>query len=503
MVGSVPNRRWPVALISLGLLLLVGLGIRLYDLTDPPLDFHETRQLGSAIVARGMYYEMRPDSSEGERAAAVGLQEGVPTYEPRVLERLVALSYLIAGGEFLWIARIFSALFWVLGAVGLYLLAAGITSSLGGLVAVAFYLIIPYGVIASRSFQPDPLMTALIVFGLLTIWRWSEQPSPRRALIAGAICGAAILVKAVAVFPLMGAIFGAGIAVLGLKRLIRNAEWWMMVAAALLPSTFYYLVLTRQGSSGLFSFWVLSLRDLLKEPFFYIRWVQQVEYVIGFGWLVVGLIGSLLIPSRRARVLVLGAWSGYLVYGLALPFQIMTHDYYHLMLVPMVGLGLAPIGAAGVIRLKREHLVWSLLALAVIVLAAGYLLWDARVTLAMDDHRLEARGWERLGEAMPQDGPIIALTHAYGTRLEYYGRQSTQFWPGQADIGLGLLAGRGEFNYEAEFEQRTEGVRYFLVTNFAEFDQQPELKTILYERYPIHEEGDGYLLFDLEGLEPG
>jgi hypothetical protein len=26
-------------------LLLIGLGIRLYDLTDPPLDFHPTRQL--------------------------------------------------------------------------------------------------------------------------------------------------------------------------------------------------------------------------------------------------------------------------------------------------------------------------------------------------------------------------------------------------------------------------------------------------------------------------
>ncbi|MEJ5241736.1 MAG: hypothetical protein WHS87_11110 [Anaerolineales bacterium] len=36
------------------LLLLTGWLIRLYDLDDPPLDFHPTRQLFSALKARGI-----------------------------------------------------------------------------------------------------------------------------------------------------------------------------------------------------------------------------------------------------------------------------------------------------------------------------------------------------------------------------------------------------------------------------------------------------------------
>lgn len=32
-----------------------GIGIRLYDLTDPPLDFHPARQIHSALMARGIY----------------------------------------------------------------------------------------------------------------------------------------------------------------------------------------------------------------------------------------------------------------------------------------------------------------------------------------------------------------------------------------------------------------------------------------------------------------
>ncbi|HJS29813.1 MAG TPA: hypothetical protein VJ768_09335, partial [Anaerolineales bacterium] len=43
--------------VTLAVLYVVGLGVRLADLTDPPLDFHPTRQLRSAIIAREMYLE--------------------------------------------------------------------------------------------------------------------------------------------------------------------------------------------------------------------------------------------------------------------------------------------------------------------------------------------------------------------------------------------------------------------------------------------------------------
>src|ERR1044071_2621670 len=48
---------------TVALILIFGsaLAIRLYDLTDLPLDFHPTRQLVSFIKARGLYYETQPD----------------------------------------------------------------------------------------------------------------------------------------------------------------------------------------------------------------------------------------------------------------------------------------------------------------------------------------------------------------------------------------------------------------------------------------------------------
>ena len=42
--------------LALAILFGAALAIRLYDLTDLPLDFHPTRQLVSFIKARGYYY---------------------------------------------------------------------------------------------------------------------------------------------------------------------------------------------------------------------------------------------------------------------------------------------------------------------------------------------------------------------------------------------------------------------------------------------------------------
>ena len=44
------------------LILACGLAVRLFDLTDPPLEYAATRQLRSALIARGMYYHHKVDA---------------------------------------------------------------------------------------------------------------------------------------------------------------------------------------------------------------------------------------------------------------------------------------------------------------------------------------------------------------------------------------------------------------------------------------------------------
>jgi len=150
-----PNSRLAKSL-ALVLVFGIALTIRLYDLTDLPLDFHPTRQLLSVIKARALFYETQPDGySTAQLEAGIQTAQLKAGVEPVIFERLVAFTYRFTG-EQIWIARIYSSLFWLIGGVFLFLLVQELVSFEGALFSTAYYLFFPYAVIASRSFQPDP-----------------------------------------------------------------------------------------------------------------------------------------------------------------------------------------------------------------------------------------------------------------------------------------------------------------------------------------------------------
>src|SRR5512146_3434805 len=86
------------------LLVLFGLGlaIRLYDLTDLPLDFHPTRQMLAALKARGMYLQSSLTVPDWQRKMAVEQWKTKSEVEPETFEHLVAFTYRFTG-EQLWV----------------------------------------------------------------------------------------------------------------------------------------------------------------------------------------------------------------------------------------------------------------------------------------------------------------------------------------------------------------------------------------------------------------
>src|SRR5260221_713427 len=175
--------------IALVFIFSLALGIRLYDLTDLPLDFHPTRQLLSVIKARGLYYETQPDGiSTAQLEAGIQMAQLKAGVEPVVFERLVAFTYRFTGEE-IWIARIYSSLFWLIGGIFLFLLVQELVSFDGALLATAYYLFFPYAIFASRSFQPDPFMVMLIQ-AFCWMFRQSIRTSAwQYVLLAGLVGG--------------------------------------------------------------------------------------------------------------------------------------------------------------------------------------------------------------------------------------------------------------------------------------------------------------------------
>ena len=501
-------RAWSALLI---LLLALGGLLRLLDLTDPPLDFHPTRQLRNSIIARGIYYDLLPNADPAIRALADSIARVPARYEPPVTETLVAVTYLVAGGESIAIPRIYGTIFWLLAGLCLYDLARRITDSpIAALLSLAYLLVLPFAVQASRSFQPDPLMTASAFIGIYFLYRWSESTIPdsrfpisqstnsrfssswKFALLAAAFIGFATFVKIFIGFIVGGAAVALVLSTLK-GKFWRSPQVWTMAAIMIVPAFLFYFTGDRGNSSEYITNWSLAMLKLITSTDFYSKWLAFLGSLFGLTFIFLSLAGTLLAASR-GRALLIGLWTGYLLYGLSVPFQMYTHSYYHLQLTPIIALGLSPLAEAVIRKAVGEKRIWQAALIALTVAVVGYESWVARSVLIAEDFRHEPGYWQTVGDAIPADAKVIALTQDFGYRVMYYGWRRVDTWP----LASGLAEVRGNtINAEKTFAEMAAGKDYFLVTSFNQLDKQPDLKKIL-DGYPIAAEGNGFVLYDLQ-----
>lgn len=480
------------------LALIAGVGIRLFDLSDPPLDFHPTRQFFSALKARGMYYAMQPNAPQWMRDVSYTQWQAQGKIEPTVLESLTAVTYLLVGREDMNIARAYSALFWVLGGLALFSLARRLTGADAALLALLFYLFTRYAVFSSRTFQPDPLMVALMVGAVWAFERWRANAAWKWALAAGLLAGAAIYVKNVAVFMLAPAFALPILFEMGLKPALKNRQVWGVAALAILPAAAYTLYGVMTGFLG-GQFTYRFFPDLTFSPGYYVRWNDMLSGVVGFGAFLLALTGVLLAQQRGARALIGGLFLGYFLFGVVFAYHFSTHDYYHMPLIPIVALGLAAAAQRLFDALRASQpAAWIRLgAVAIILYALGMEVWNTRVTLVRNDYRAEPAFWVNLGERLGHTEPATGLMSDYGYRLAYWGWQDTSAWLGSGDLHMRELAGQ-QVDLLAAFRGAVDGKRFFVVTQMNELDNQPEIKALLYNTYSIFEQGEGYVVFDLQ-----
>jgi hypothetical protein len=492
--------RSPLLILVLVALFAGALAIRLTDLTDLPLDFNPTRQMRSALIARGMYYQDLTTVPAWQRDMAVSQWHGEGVIEPQILEWLVAQTYRLAGGEHLWIARLYSIAFWLIGGVAVYGLARELTSADGAVGALALYLFLPFGAIASRSFQPEALMIMLFAWALWALVRWQRLASWPLAIATGLLMGAAILVKAPVAFLLFITFLSVSILGSGLRASLRHWQFWAAMVLAVLPTAVFLGFQYAQNTSP---YGGLDYRFFPSEwirPIFYVRWLLKIQATLGAGALLVGLAGALFFlgAARPFRALVLGLWLGYLAYGLSLPYHIASHDYYQLPLLLILAVSAAPLAAATLSWLGAVQRTWwyRTAVVGLLALAIGLQCWQIRYTLVSQDYRGQAAFWQGLGDKL-RGSKVMALTNDYGYSLEYWGWINPLFWPSLGDLALGQLAGRNQSTVQGEFSMHASGARYFLVTDLEEYARQPDTQTFFDSRFRLVERGDGFLLYDL------
>lgn len=480
--------------LLLALIFISGAFLRFSDLSQPLLDFHPTRQLFSAVKARGMAYQTLDNIPAWQKDLSYRQWQAEATIEPPIVEHIAVFFYQQSGEENTAFPRAVSVSFWMLATVFLGLLAYNLTGSrLAVLPSTAFFLLVPYSIPASRAFQPDPLMVLCIVLSWWGLEQWARKNSWRWAVLAGLAGGLAIFIKLPAVFFIAAGAIGAILAYSNLVSAVKNLKTWLVALLCILPPVLYlYYGLRIAGFLGQ-QFGGRFFPDFWLDPYFYLRWLLKVDLVVGVFPLALAVLGWWFFAAKLPRIFLTAIWTGYLVYGLVFPHHIASHDYYSLPLIPMVALGLALFTAD--LQPRFSNLFQSRSAFSIFFFVVSLFLVAHAITTYLDfrraDTRSAAQTYAEIGEVLEHQPGIVALTEEYGYPLAYYGWQNVSLWPAYNAVG----------DFEYAFARQTYQKAYFLVTDFEELARQPELAQKL-QMYAVFAQTSRYVIYDLKTLRP-
>jgi hypothetical protein len=505
-------RRGRVALwLAVALGIAAALGVRAYHIDQPPIGgFAAPRQYHGAHLARWYYVKTQDAVPEWRKQVARrnADDEGI-VGDPPVMEFAAAAAYRVVGGEQLWIPRLLASLWWLAGGAFLYLIARRLAPAAASLCSLGVYLFLPFAVSASRSFQPDPMVVALLLAGALAVLRYHEEPGLQRLLIAGVVSALAVLAKpGVALFPLLGAFVGLSVAGQGMRRMVRDRRLWAFVALVVSPAALYLLwgiVLDDflRGATG-----GRIVPGLLDETSYWRGWGNVLMRVLGATLLAAALVGVVL-ARGRGRGLLVGLWAGYVLYGLAFTYHIHTHEYYSLPLVPIAALSLAPLVAVvltGLRRLwlrRRAVVVAGATVGAVVVGLDAVQAYERLTNEPVVKDRVAA--YEAIGRDVRHSRTTIILDYSYGAPVKYHGWFSGAYWPTSSDIftpavGEPQISARERFRRYWPDGSLAEGSpEYFVVTDLADLDRQRDLRRLL-RGSPVVRRTQEYVVYDVRSL---
>jgi hypothetical protein len=450
---------------------LVGLAVRVPAVADPYSSFHPSRQYRDAVVARDLTYRLwGAPSAEVEEAAGFALVDFGPK-EPPGLESVAAVLRVAEPGDW-WRARLVVVFGFLAGVVFLAGRMRRVLGTPAAIGALGVGVLLPYLVHATSSFQPDPIVAGLLCacFGLLL--GLDEGDLRRRTHLAVGVLGGVAAVMKPTALPviLLPYLFLH-------RRQLRSGHVVAAVALLSVPAvawTLANLVFADTLDSHAANSIVPSL---LRERTFWSGWSNRVDDVYTLPVVLLALLGAFLGP-RLVRDLTLAGGLGYVLVGLTFTHHMATHDYYHLILVPVVMLGIGGLVAGLPSRVPSVRP--ALLAGAGVVLLGAFAVGSVR---AVDTH-LDS-GADRTAEvAAPfvagTDGESVSFSRDDGMALEYLTKSSIYVWPTAADLAFRARSGEELDAGEALLQQHRDlGVRWFVLTVPEDAARVPELVELL------------------------
>lgn len=481
---------------AVGLMFLLAAGIRLYDIQKPFVGLLPVREFRSAMIAREIYYDLNSEIPTWQREVAHISREAEWSLEPPVLETLTAVSFYFAGSEQLWIPRFYATLFWLVSAFIFWKIARDLYEVATAVVLTTYYLFVPIGIVTSKSFQPDTLMMMFYMSSLWAILCYDQNPTRRQLYGVMLASGLTLVVRPLCLFAIFGAF--TGLFIYRFKQATpRPKSHFVLFCAALLLGLAYYvygLFITDSldGQAAItFQPHLLLLRAFWKE------WLFGALGAVTLVAAATAVLGLALVSSPRLQWFLLSLWGSYLLFGLFFNYHVMTHNYYHLQLVPTVALSAGPFIAflwAHIQRLDQRwwRLAWvSGIVIFFVLLSLRQIVQRGQWSPYFETQEIAAE----IGKLVNHSTRLVYLSPFYGRPLEYYGLLSGYYWP-RSNTQLLYM---GPEEKLTTVDERLDTIPftpdYFIITDFREYTAHHQDLAEYLQACPLVAETEHYLIY--------
>ncbi|MDR3635949.1 MAG: glycosyltransferase family 39 protein [Isosphaeraceae bacterium] len=411
--------------LLLAALLAVAALMRLYHFQTPLVDQLYVKQVHVANHARNIaspsWNPLRFSFDFlDERGDRMVLTEEVPLYNG-----LVGATYSLFG-EHEWLGRVWSLLATLVTILALYDLVRREFDVETGLVAAFLFAMSPLSIFYGRALLPDPWMTASMVLCVGAYRRYLDEGEQHRWLAAAALAG-----LSAAMFKTFGLLVLVPLADMAYRRGGWRAwfspRFLLLVAAIVVPIAVWivgvFVRVPNPTAHTTYFFW--QSPGSLWHHRLYVRLTFGMFFndcgPVATILIVQGILGALL-GKERSRPL--WGWSAAgIVYLFAFAPKLMDHDYYELIVLPV----LATWGALGwhvakrIVQRRIGTAVWTgaaTVALATVIQSP--LIMKAKYDLEIG-HVIVA---ERLKELCSPTGRVVVIGQRIGwPEVHYCGHQ--------------------------------------------------------------------------------
>jgi len=476
--------------IILFLIIVLGLGLRLYKIDIPLADHHSWRQADTAAVARN-FIKSGFDFFKPQIDNFIPLHPGVPNkerlflVEPPIYNSLVAGVYSILGVGIKW-ARMVSIIFSLGSAILLYLISKKYFGAKVGLLSAFFFSVLPYNIFYSRVVLPEPMIIFLTLGMFYFCLKWLQSQSIVHYLLFMALSAISFTQKSFPFFfflPLLCLIFQKY-----KFSFLKQKKLYLWFLVSVLPFLLWRWWIGRfpEGIPG--NLWLFNQNNIrFKGAFFYWLFAERIGKLISGYWgLPLLVLGMVLKPKKEG--LFFHAWAfSLLIFVCVFAAGNVTHDYYQIPLVPIFCIFMAK-GANLLlfdIPEKFSKVLSRLLFAVCCLLFAAFGWYEVRGFYNIQG------GVDLAGMAVDELTPKSALVIT-GDSNDATLLYNTNRW--------GWTAG-----YASEYPNSKETIEKLInlgasVYIATKFDRNSEFGKYMIDNYSIIKESDQYILFKLTNL---